>query len=313
MTLSDDGQPDSPSDDEMLPCKRYCDFMNQNIGCGRMFPRRDLLNASEKGIQPGDPMYFGICTECWTTQYSDSEEDPPHHLRGPWDEDDDDNPGAATAGTSDSDGYTSTSTLELHLRFEQKPAVKKKTLQQREDSDGDSSHPMWRQFYSDAMVKKKPAVKKKKTLFRCAKSAPACLKKPVCLGPKGAAVKKKPAEELQLEHGLPLILPRTMSSPLSDADEPSDDEPMQASSSNNPITQKQKPSQPCKLLRKPCVLKKMPASMQASTSESELSSPIKHRKTAKKPASTSRTSAAQTCITRFFCVSTFGPRTSVGQ
>ena len=237
--------------------------------------------------------------------YSDFEEEHPAQ------EDDDDNPGAATAGTSDSDGYTSTSTLELHLRSEYKHDVKRKTLQQREDSDGDSSHLMWRQFYSDAIVKKKPAVKKKKTLFRCAKSAPACLKKPVCLGPKGAAVKKKPAEELQLEHGLPLILPRTMSSPLSDADEPSDDEPMQASSSNNPITQKQKPSQPCKLLRKPCVLKRMPASMQASSSESELSSPIKHRKTfktAKKPAI-----LRQTSTTRVYCVSTFWPRVWASQ
>ena len=286
--------------------------MNKDSGCGKSVPRRGFGDVSEKGIKPDDHGYFGVCMDCFAGEMvSDFEEEHPAQ------EDDDDNPGAATAGTSDSDGYTSTSTLELHLRSEYKHDVKRKTLQQREDSVGDdSSHLMWRQFYSDAMVKKKPAVKKKKTVFRCAKSAPACLKKPVCLGPKGAAVKKKPAEELQLEHGLPLTLPRTMLSPLSDDDEPSDIPSrtcMQASSSNNPITQKQKPSQPCKLLRKPCVLKKMPASMQASTSESELSSPIKHRKTAKKPASTSRTSAAQTCITRFFCVSTFGPRTSVGQ
>ena len=92
------------------------------------------------------------------------------------------------------------------------PAVKKKTLQQRDDSDGDSSHPMRRQSYSDGKFKKKAAAKKKPAVKKPAvKSAPACLKKPVCLGPKEAAVKKKPAC-------------------------------MQASSSKNPITQKKKPA-----------------------------------------------------------------------
>ena len=248
MTLSDDDKPDSPSDDEILPCKWTCGIMNKRVGCGKIFPRRDFADVSEKGIKPGDPMYFGICMDCFAGPVSQRLGQPaaakarkPAKAKakakslGAATAAKARKPAAATAGNSDSDGESSTPTLvafafvKKKAAVEKKPAVKKQTL------------------FLNAKAKKKPDDKtgQKKIMTPL---CPSVKKKLACLTTKPKmkpSVKKKPAS-------------------------------MQASSSKNPSAMKKHFD---------------------STSESELS-PIKHRRTTKKPATTSRTSAAQSRITK---------------
>ena len=214
--------------------------MNKRVGCGKIFPRRDFADVSEKGIKPGDPGYFGICMDCFAGPVSERLGQPaaakarkPAKAKakakplGAATAAKARKPAAATAGNSDSDGESSTPTLVAFAFVKKKAAVKKKPAVKKTLFLKAKKKPDDKTGQKKIMTPLCPSVKKKLAcLTTKPKMKPSVKKKPASMKPfvQGSDSDSDDNSDSEPDPAPPKKVPKKKSSD-SDSDDNSDSEP----------------------------------------------------------------------------------------